>query len=74
MCSQFFFLRTKLPEIGGRFNLDHVPSFCKNFMKFSVYEILIMWRKYKIWLTIFFFILSQNCEILKIQLTFEIEN
>lgn len=45
MCSQFFFLRTKLPEIGGRFNLDHVPSFCKNFMKFSVYEILIMWRK-----------------------------
>lgn len=74
MCSQFFFLRTKLPEIGGRFNLDHVPSFCKNFMKFSVYEILIMWRKIQDLVDKIFFILSQNCEILKIQLTFEIEN
>lgn len=54
------------------FTLDQRWSFCNIFMNFTVYEILITQRKHQIRYTNF--ILSQNRENLKIQLTLEMEN
>lgn len=61
----FFFKEQNCLKLGVGLTQIMSRVFVKYFMKFSVYEILIMWRKYKIRLTRFYLSYHKTVKFLK---------